>query len=38
MTAAKEALMAHAGITEDKARDAVKAIVAGGIPHVSMEF
>jgi hypothetical protein len=38
MTAAKDALMAHAGITEDQARDAVKAIVAGGIPHVSMEF
>ena len=37
MGAAKAAIMAI-GLSEDAARDLVKAIVAGSIPHVRMEF
>ena len=37
MKAAKDALI-DLGLTEDQAKSVVKAIVAGGIPHVSMEF
>lgn len=38
MRAAKEALMEHAGIPEDKAKKAVLAIVAGSVPAVSIRF
>ena len=38
MGAAKEALMTHAGITEEAAKAAVLAIAAGEIPNVSIKF
>lgn len=38
MGAAKEALMKHAGIDEEAARQAVLAIRAGEVPHVSITF
>jgi len=38
MGAAKEALMKHAGIDEEAARQAVLAIRAGEVPHVRIEF
>lgn len=38
MGAAKEALMTHAGITEEAAKAAVLAIAAGEIPNVSIRF
>ena len=37
MRAAKEGLMQFS-LTEDQAREVVKAIVAGSVPHVKMEF
>lgn len=38
MGAAKEALMTHAGITEEAAKAAILAIAAGEIPNVSIRF
>lgn len=38
MRAAKEALMEHAGIPEDRAKKAVLAIVAGSVPNVILKF
>lgn len=38
MGAAKEALMKHAGIDEEAARQAVLAIRAGEVPHVTITF
>ncbi|RIJ15994.1 hypothetical protein D1227_06215 [Henriciella mobilis] len=38
MTAAKEAIMEHGGIGEDRAKKIVLAIVAGSVPNVEVRF